>query len=64
VFEWLKSDLKLSPLLSEFETYYQIRGGAFDSSEKPEGLINDWAVFPARAAAANIGFRCAKSAIQ
>jgi serine/threonine-protein kinase len=51
----------LKPPPSATEQWYTIRGGAFD---RPlvQGVVYEWTSVPARFAAPDIGFRCAKAA--
>jgi len=60
----LQQLLALSPPLSTSDIYYQIRGGSFEYASYTDlsELIADAAVFPARARARDVGFRCAKDA--
>ncbi|MDR3719387.1 MAG: bifunctional serine/threonine-protein kinase/formylglycine-generating enzyme family protein [Bryobacteraceae bacterium] len=51
----------LKPPPAASEPWYTIRGGAFDRP-LAHGVAYEWSSIPARYAAPNIGFRCAKSA--
>jgi formylglycine-generating enzyme required for sulfatase activity len=51
----------LKPPPAASEPWYAIRGGAFDRP-LAHGVAYEWSSIPARYAAPNIGFRCAKSA--
>jgi serine/threonine-protein kinase len=51
----------LKPPPSATEPWYTIRGGAFDRP-LAQGVVYEWTSVPARFAAPDIGFRCAKAA--
>lgn len=51
----------LNPPPAATEPWYTIRGGAFDLP-LAHGVVYEWTSIPARFAAPDIGFRCAKSA--
>jgi len=51
----------LKPPPAATEPWYTIRGGAFDRP-LAHGVVYEWMSIPARFAAPDIGFRCAKSA--
>lgn len=50
----------LKPAPTATEPWYTIRGGAFDRP-LAQGVVYEWSSIPARFAAPDIGFRCAKT---
>jgi eukaryotic-like serine/threonine-protein kinase len=50
----------LKPAPAATEPWYTIRGGAFDRP-LAQGVVYEWSSIPARFAAPDIGFRCAKA---
>jgi eukaryotic-like serine/threonine-protein kinase len=53
---------KLKPAPTAAETWYQIRGEAFNYEKLDEGAIWDSGMVPARWSEANLGFRCVRDA--
>jgi len=51
----------LKPPPTATEPWYAIRGGAFDRP-LAHGVVYEWMSVPARFAAPDIGFRCARNA--
>jgi hypothetical protein len=51
---------KLKPVPTAAETWYQIRGEAFNSHKLEEAAIWDSGTVPARWREANLGFRCVR----
>ncbi len=63
ILKQLQSEVGSDDTLTKSDTFFEIKGGAYDVGPLSAALITDFSVFPAKLSSRNIGFRCAKAAL-